>query len=480
MEKLNRLQSGIEGLDALLKGGLVSGASYIIQGRPGSGKTILANQLGFNHARNGGRVLVATLLAESHDRLFQFLSTLSFFDASRVGAEIQFVSAFDTLENEGLDEVVKLLRREISRQRATVMVVDGLLNARSKADSPIDTKKFISELQGHAAFAGCTVLFLTSSRLDDGSPEHTMVDGVIEMGEELFGTRSVRRIQLRKTRGSGALTGLHECEINDDGLVVYPRLESLYGRPSAPDSADLTRIASGIGSLDGILGGGLHSSSVTLVMGPSGIGKTTLGLKFLSESTVDAPGLHFGFYESPQRLRLKGQSLGIDIQKMEDSGALTIAWQPTTEGLLDGLGARLLRLVEEKGIKRLFIDSLSGMTRVSNNPARITDFYSALMNELRARGVTVFATWEMHDLFGSEVTSPASELSSIADNLMLMRFFEIQSELRRTLSILKVRDSFYDPSLLEVVIRDQAVDLRKVSTNASSVASNSALPGSAL
>lgn len=231
--------------------------------------------------------------------------------------------------------------------------------------------------------------------------------------------------------------------------------------------------------MDGILGGGLHSSSVTLVMGPSGIGKTTLGLKFLSESTVDAPGLHFGFYESPQRLRLKGQSLGIDIQKMEDSGALTIAWQPTTEGLLDGLGARLLRLVEEKGIKRLFIDSLSGMTRVSNNPARITDFYSALMNELRARGVTVFATWEMHDLFGAEVTSPASELSSIADNLMLMRFFEIQSELRRTLSILKVRDSFYDPSLLEVVILDQAVDLRKVSTNAPSVASNSALPGSA-
>ncbi|OXS19611.1 ATPase domain-containing protein [Pseudomonas rhodesiae] len=479
MEKLNRLQSGIEGLDALLKGGLVSGASYIIQGRPGSGKTILANQLGFHHARNGGRVLVATLLAESHDRLFQFLSTLSFFDASRVGAEIQFVSAFDTLENEGLDEVVKLLRREISRQKATVMVVDGLLNARSKADSPIDTKKFISELQGHAAFAGCTVLFLTSSRLDDGSPEHTMVDGVIEMGEELFGTRSVRRIQLRKTRGSGALTGLHECEITNDGLVVYPRLESLYGRPSAPDSADLTRIPSGITSLDAILGGGLHSSSVTLVMGPSGIGKTTLGLKFLSESTVDAPGLHFGFYESPQRLQLKGLSLGIDLQQMQDSGALSIAWQPTTEGLLDGLGARLLRLVEEKGIKRLFIDSLSGMTRVSTNPARITDFYSALMNELRARGVTVFATWEMHDLFGSEVSSPASELSSIADNLMLMRFFEIQSELRRTLSILKVRDSFYDPSLLEVVIRDQAVDLRKVSRNAPSVVSNSALPGSA-
>lgn len=477
MEKLKRLQSGIEGLDALLKGGLVAGASYIIQGRPGSGKTILANQLGFHHASNGGRVLVATLLAESHDRLFQFLSTLSFFDSSKIGAEIQFVSAFDTLENEGLDEVVKLLRREISRQKATVMVVDGLLNARSKADSPLDTKKFISELQGHAAFAGCTVLFLTSSRLDDGSPEHTMVDGVIEMGEELYGTRSVRRIQLRKTRGSGAMTGLHECEITDLGLVVYPRLESLYSHPSSPDSADMTRIASGIGSLDDILGGGLHSSSVSLVMGPSGIGKTTLGLKFLAESTVDAPGLHFGFYESPQRLRLKGQSLGIDIKGMEESGALSIAWQPTTEGLLDGLGARLLSIVEEKGIKRLFIDSLSGMTRVSTNPARITDFFSALMNELRSRDVTVFASWEMRDLFGSEVSSPNSDLSSIVDNLMLMRFSENYSELSRTLSILKVRDSSYDPSRFEVVIRDQDVFLKKAFRNEPSVPPES-LPGS--
>ena len=223
MEQLQRLQSGIEGLDALLKGGLVAGASYIVQGRPGSGKTILANQVAFNHVRDGGRVLVATLLAESHERLFQFLSTMTFFDPTKVGAEIQFVSAFDTLENEGLDEVVKLLRREISRQKATLLIVDGLLNARSKAENQIDTKKFISELQGHAAFAGCTVLFLTSSRLDDGSPEHTMGDGVIELGEELFGARSVRRIHLRKTRGSGALSGLHECEITDDGLVIHPR-----------------------------------------------------------------------------------------------------------------------------------------------------------------------------------------------------------------------------------------------------------------
>lgn len=476
MEQLQRLRSGIEGLDALLKGGLVAGASYIVQGRPGSGKTILANQVAFNHVRDGGRVLVATLLAESHERLFQFLSTMSFFDPNRVGAEIQFVSAFDTLENEGLDEVVKLLRREISRQKATLLIVDGLLNARSKAENQIDTKKFISELQGHAAFAGCTVLFLTSSRLDDGSPEHTMVDGVIELGEELFGARSVRRIHLRKTRGSGALSGLHECEITDDGLVVHPRLESLYSKPTQADSAQMLRVSSGVPSLDKLIGGGLSESSATLIMGPSGVGKTSLGLNFLAQSTVEAPGLHFGFYETPQRLRLKAEALGLDLQSLEEKGALHIMWQPTTEGLLDGLGARVIKAVEEKGIKRLHIDSLGGMARVAVGSTRLIEFFSALMAQLRSMGVTVFATWEMRDLFVAEINAPAPELSSIVDNLILMRFVEKDAELKRLLSILKMRDSHYDASLLEVVISDHGIELSKAFKHAAGALSGTALP----
>lgn len=474
MEQLKRLQSGIDGLDVLLKGGLVSGASYIVQGRPGSGKTILANQIAFNHVRDGGRVLVATLLAESHDRLFQFLSTLTFFDPQRVGSEIQFVSAFDTMQNEGLDEVVRLLRREINRQKATLLIVDGVLNARSRAESPLDTKKFISELQGHAAFAGCTVLLITSARLEDGSPEHTMVDGVVEIGEELHGSRSVRRIQLRKTRGSGALSGLHECEITNDGITIYPRLESLYSSPSRPDSAELKRVSSGILGLDEKIEGGLSESSVTLLMGPSGVGKTSIGLSFLAQSSPEAPGLHFGFYETPQRLRLKAHALGHDLPALEDSGALHILWQPTTAGLLDALGLKLLDTVERLGIRRVLIDSLGGMARVATNQTRLIEFFSALMNELRARGVTVMATWEMRDLFGAEIHAPAPELSSLVDNLLLMRFVEMNSELKRSLSILKMRDSTYDPALLEAVIGERGIRLEKTFRNASAVLTGTA------
>ncbi|MFJ4344363.1 ATPase domain-containing protein [Pseudomonas sp. NPDC089401] len=476
VQALKRLVTGIEGLDVLLKGGLVAGASYIIQGPPGAGKTILANQLACGHVRDGGRVLVATLLSESHERLFQYLATLEFFDPALVGDPIQFVSAFDTLEQEGLEAVVKLLRQEIARQQASLLIVDGVLNARVRAETALDTKKFVSELQGHAAFAGCTVLLLTSARLDEGSPEHTMVDGVIELGEQLLGSRAVRHVHLRKTRGSGALSGRHECLIDEAGMHVYPRLESLYSHPSQPGADHFSRVSTGVATLDGMLDGGLASGSVTLLMGPSGIGKTSLGLAFLGAASAEAPALHFGFYETPARLRQKAASLGYDFAALEREGVLQLCWQPTTEGLLDQVGARLLAQVEEQGSKRVLIDSLGAFSRLAIDPARLNAFFRALTGELRARDISVMLTWEMRDIFGSEISAPAPDLSSIVDNLMLMRFVELDSQLRRMLSILKVRDSHHDPALHELQIGPHGISLCKAFEGACGVLSGTPVP----
>jgi circadian clock protein KaiC len=232
--------------------------------------------------------------------------------------------------------------------------------------------------------------------------------------------------------------------------------------PATLDNDTLDYVPSGLPSMDPLIGGGLISSSVTLIAGPSGSGKTSIGLQFLAQSTPEEPGLHFGFYETPQRVRIKASALGQDFRAMEASGALTIVWNPTTAGLIDKLAFDLLRIVDEKNIKRVFLDSMGGMGRVAADKSRVLDLFTVLMGDLRGRGVTVVASWEVQSLLGSQIEAPAPDMSGLVDNLLLIRFDQHGAELKRVLSILKIRDSAYDPSLLEVVIGNQGIDVKKV------------------
>ena len=120
VSKLERVASNVPGLDQVLCGGLVAGSSYILQGQPGAGKTILANQIAFGRAARGEHVLYVTLLAEAQDRLFQALSTLDFFDRTKIGSDLMYMSLFSTLRDEGLAALVAALRREMSRHGCTM------------------------------------------------------------------------------------------------------------------------------------------------------------------------------------------------------------------------------------------------------------------------------------------------------------------------------------------------------------------------
>jgi circadian clock protein KaiC len=443
VQEFSRIASGIGGLDQILEGGLIKGASYIVQGRPGAGKTILSNQVAFHHVANGGRVLFVTLLSESHDRLFQALGRFDFFDAEKLGEDISYVSVFQTMRQEGLDAVVKLLRHETKRRQATLLVFDGLLNARDRADSDFDVKTFVAEVQGQAAFVGCTVLFLTSASLEETSPEHTMVDGVIELSDMLAGVRTVRQIQVRKSRGSKALGGLHKFEIDRRGVTIYPRVEALYGGALLDEEISSARLSCGVAELDALMGGGVPQGSVTLVAGPTGSGKTTLGLHFLSKATADEPTLHFGFFENEQRLRLKARSLGIALPEA-GSDYFTVRCHPMGENLLDRLAHELINEVRDRKISRLFIDGLGGFERASVHRDRLTEFFAILMNHLRSLGVTTLASWETREIIGSNVYAPAGEISAVLDNLILLRQFEEHDELQRSISIQKMRESAFD------------------------------------
>lgn len=443
MEEFSRIASGIKGLDQILAGGFIGGGSYIIQGRPGSGKTIFSNQVAFHHVASGGRVLVVTLLSESHDRLFQALGTLDFFDPAKLGQEISYVSVFQPLREGGLDAVVNLLRKETQRQKATLLVFDGLLNARDRADTDFDVKTFVAEVQGQAAFVGCTVLFLTSASLEESSPEHTMVDGVITLSDMLTDVRTVRQLQVRKSRGSNALGGLHQFEIDQLGITVYPRIEAFYAAASSANESGNARLGSGVPQLDALMGGGIPERSVTLVTGPTGSGKTTLGLHFLAQASPKEPSLHFGFFETEERLRLKAAGQGILLPDRSSSD-FTVRWHPLAENLVDKLAHALIDEVRERGIKRLFIDGFAGFERAAVHRNRLVEFFAILANQLRALGVTTLATWEIREITGPTVWAPAADISAILDNLILVRQFEEDHALQRSISIQKMRESAFD------------------------------------
>jgi len=443
VKSLKRLESGIDGLDAITHGGFVAGAAYLIQGRPGSGKTIFANQIAFHHTAQGGKVIFASLLSEPHDRLFQYLSTLSFFNSEQIGVGMLYVSAFDTLESEGLDEVLKLLRREIIRHKATLLVLDGLMNVRSRSDTPLNTKKFIAELQVHASFAGCTALLLTSAEIDHGSPELTMVDGVFLLKEERVGMRSHRRIGIRKYRGSGYTEGEHDYEINGNGIAIYPRIEALLNHPTTTLALGEQLVPTGIPGLDSVLGGGFVERSATLVIGPPGAGKTTFGLNFLGGVCDGERAAFFGFVESPEQLIRKSNQLQLGIERLLMQGRLNLHWQPTTQFIPDQIALFILAQIREQRLSRVVIDTLAALTRPCVEQGRQLEYISALVNEARAQGSTVMMTWELDVLSGASVAPPA-ELCSLFDNVILTGFSEGAGICEPSLKIIKRRNGWYE------------------------------------
>lgn len=440
---LQRLSSGIAGLDQVLGGGFFEAGVYILQGMPGSGKTILANQLCYRYVERGGSAVYLTLLAETHSRMLQHLHGMAFFNDAVVPDKLAYLSAFNDLEREGLKGLTTVLRREMRARQAGVLVLDGLVAASEAASTDRELKKFIHEIQTVAAFHHCTVFLLTSGNANRVNAEHTMVDGIVELEEKIFDARCERSVFVRKFRGAGTLRGRHAMRIDDQGIEVFPRIEAVWTLP--PEDFEAKRaLSTGVPTLDQLIPqGGLTHASTTVVAGPSGAGKTTLGLHFLAGAGAGEPALMLGFYESPARLRAKAAGLGLDLAVLEARGHLQFMWLAQSEHLLDEIGHRLLQRVEAGGVKRLVLDGLSGFFESAVYPDRTGRYFSCLMNELRRRGVTVLMSAESQGGIDPSSALPYG-VSGFVDNLVLLRFVEGEGDVHRTLTVTKMRDADHD------------------------------------
>lgn len=463
-KELRRLSTGVPGLDDVLAGGLFEAGIYIIQGPPGAGKTILANQICFHLAGQQRRTVYYTLLTEAHDRMMAFLQDLSFFDPAAIPHGVSYVSGFHVLEAQGLPGVVRNLGELVGAQRPALVVIDGLVTAAELAPSNTALKKFLQELQTLAGMFRTTILLLTNaeaaSRLQ---AEHTMVDGIIELGLSVVRLKPQHSMQVAKLRGAGQVRGLHTFEIGRDGVVVLPRIETVLvpGRHPAAAAAG-ARLPFGIPALDALLHGGLTAGSNTMILGPSGCGKTLLGLHFLAAgAAAGEPGMLITFYEQPDELITKATRLGLtSIAPAVERGALRILRQSSVEANLDRIGNDLLAACNENHPTRVVLDGLQGFQVTEDPPERIQDFLAAVSEYFVAHGATYVTTVETPELLGAtSLRVPFTNASRMCQNIIAVRFEELGGRLRRLLSIMKTRDSDFDPSVREMFIRARGIEL---------------------
>lgn len=454
---IERIPSGVPGLDAVTGGGFLRAGTYIVMGPPGAGKTILGNQICFHHVASGGRALYVTLLAESHARMLSHLRSMAFFDPEPLAASLIYVSGYRMLELEGFPGLLGQLRQLVRDHRATVLVLDGLVTAEAFAPNVLAFKKFIHELNAMVGVIGCTTFLLTNGPSKPIAPEHTMVDGLIELADTLVGSRAVRELVVRKFRGSAHLRGRHLFEISSAGCVVYPRVEALLAAPPAMPVPEGPPLSTGIEGLDRMLGGGYARGTTTLLLGATGSGKTTVGLHFLSRSTAADRGLYFGLSEPPPRLVAKGEALGLGLRARVEDGSLHLLWRPPVENLADALVEQLLSAVRQNGIARLFLDGLGELEAATIHPGRMSRLVAALANELGALGVTAVFSQETMELLGPIREEPIAGVSAVPANIVLLGRVVAGSAIRRVVSALKTRENPADPSIRELEIGERGV-----------------------
>jgi circadian clock protein KaiC len=450
---LGRAPTGLPGLDTILCGGLLRGGVYMFLAAPGSGKTIFANQICFHHVAQGQRALYVTLLTESHSRMLSSMANLSFFDATRVGAGLSYVSGYPALEKDKLKGLLSLLRQTIRDHQATLLVIDGFLVLGSLAASELETKKFIQELQVLVEFVGCTTLILAGEiRAEASYALRTMVDGLFELSLEAAGMQSVRTLQVSKFRGSGLLLGKHQFEITGDGVTIFPRTESHRGKSfMRPDSSLVPLASFGIRGLDDMLGGGLRSGSMTMVLGAPGSGKTLLGLSLLAAGAdAGEPCLYFGFFETASELCRRADGIGLRLSAHVESGSIELLWQSPLEAIADALAERLLGAVRARGVKRLFIDGIGGFKDSLPDARRSRAFLGALCNELSSLGVVTVLSEQTSQL--SELEFPEHGLTALLDTVIGLRYVAQGQRIQKCISLLKIREGGGDPSPREFSI----------------------------
>lgn len=456
----DRIPTGSPRLDEVLDGGLLKNALNLITGVPGSGKTILCQQTAFQNASRERPAVYLTTLSEPLDKVLRYGESLSFFDAAAIhDGRIVYEDVGPQLGENSLDTMLAVLDRVLKEKRPGVLVIDGMRSLHRLSMDATVYRQFlyglVRRLTATATTAVCNATYTRAEVLDQ--LEAAIADSIVALDVRQSAEREARVVQVLKLRGSGFRSGEHLYRITRSGLEVFPRLAEVQN----PVGYELipSHIGTGIPAVDELLGGGGYwAGATTLVAGPTGIGKTLMGLHFLYRGGASGePGILATFQETETQLGRIVSSFGWSIHDPN----VQILSRGIVDLNIDEWVYELIELVEGTGARRVVIDSLLDVAAAAGNPVRFREWISSLIQRFSRTGVSLMLVVEVPDMFRLTRVSEHG-ISHLSDNVVLLQYVQDGAELGRALTVLKTRGMRHRPMIHRYDITNEGFKLGPV------------------
>jgi circadian clock protein KaiC len=460
-----RATTGIAGLDDVLNGGLIPSRLYLVEGTPGSGKTTLAFQFLMEGVRLGEPVLYIAL-SESAEEIRDVAASHGW---SLDGVTIhELIAPSDPLEADEQytvfhpseierAETVRSLVEQVDNLHPARVVVDSLSELRLLSGGALRYRRQILGLKRFFSGQRCTVLLLDDLTSSDDDPEiQSIVHGalLLEHTKPRYGLQR-RMLSVTKYRGSDFRSGYHDYAIRRGGLEIFPRLIAAeYRRTSSRAQLD-----SGVPGLDTMLGGGIERGTSTLLLGAAGTGKSTLAAMFAARAAARGQRASmFLFDESQNTLLSRMAGLGVDLEQHRTSGEVAIQQVDPAELSPGEFGHRIRRAVLDDDVSVVVIDSLNGYLQSMPDEQFLIIHLHELLTFLGQHGIATILVSAHQGVIGPAMISPV-DASYLADSIVLLRYFELQGEVRQAISTVKKRGGTHERTIREFRIGNGRIEV---------------------